>query len=221
MGFSGTGKSRAETSAENQQADEQAFYNELTQEMQSRYGQQSALLDQMQKLFQPIVDQGPNQYGFGPGEDSALRTQATEGTATAYRQAAQALGATMAAKDETGLPSGAGAQLQEELASRAAQSNAADQLGITNEGFNFGNQQYQRALQGLSGLAGALNPLGYAGAATSAGAGATGTIGLLGNLENQHDQQIDSAVKTGLSLLFGGGGGGAPDLGGGNSVPNI
>jgi len=234
------GASSAETNLQQQQA---AFYNTLQANYSQQFRNQSAILSSLSKSFEPILAAGINQFGFNPAETAALRTQASEGTATIYGQAARALGqqstnltgalgrgpggaGSVASGGETYIPSGQVGQLQEELSAKAAQQEAAQQLGITTAGYDIGRQNYLQAAGILGSTAQQYNPLGYAGSATTAGADAFksadeiakqnaaaspwGAIGgLLGGTVSSFLGPIGGALGSTVAGAFGGGGGGS------------
>lgn len=155
-------------------ASQTQFYNTLQQQQQQQFGQQSALYNSIRSVYDPIVAAGPNQYGFGAAEDTALRTQASEGTAAQYQQANSATQSALAARGggNSFLPSGVNADISAKVSGAAAQQESSQQLGITNEGYQVGRQNFQNATNTEMGIAAGYNPLGFAGAATQAGTSA-------------------------------------------------
>ncbi|MGA7766030.1 MAG: hypothetical protein WCA27_07360 [Candidatus Sulfotelmatobacter sp.] len=154
---------------------------QLFSSLQNAYGQmfagQTQILSSLQSSFAPILAAGINQYGYSPQENAALRTQATSGVANQYQQANQATQEQLAATGGGNefLPTGAASQLTQQNALAAAQQQSAEQLGITQAGYEQGRQNYLGAAQGLGSVASAMNPLGYAGAATGGGQAAYGS----------------------------------------------
>lgn len=196
-----SGPSQAEQAQQAQSQAEASFYKQLEQEMQAQYGSQQAILKNLQDVYQPIIDQGINQYGLGAGEDAALRTGSAEGTAQEYKNAAQALGDRMAATDETGLPSGTAASLQSGLAQAAAAQDASQKLGITEKGFDLGRQNFLNATSVLSGVGQMMNPLGYAGAANQAGESAnTGIQNWVKNTQSGWGSILGGLAQAGIGL---------------------
>jgi hypothetical protein len=144
----------------------------LRTDMQLVFGKNQNLLDTLTKALSPTVQGGPNQYGYAPGQDSAMRTGATEQIAQAGQNATNATRNAVAAQGGMNLPSGSEAAIESSLAQNQANQEAAAQLGITNEGYQVGRQNYFQFVSDLAGAPGQLeNP------ATSAGNAATGAAG--------------------------------------------
>lgn len=142
----------------------------LTANYNVAFGAQSAILQAVNAAFKPIVDAGINQYGFNKAEDTALRTQASEGTAQNYAQAAKSVGDSLAARGGGNnlLPSGAEESIKANVAGAAAESESNKQLGITSAGYETGRQNFLAATSGDMSVAQMYNPLGYANAAEGA-----------------------------------------------------
>jgi hypothetical protein len=109
---------------------------------------QQAILDNIDRSIKATIAAGPSQYGFSAQQDAALRTQASEGTAGAYKMARQATGEALAARGggNVYLPSGTEDVLKAEVANRAASQEASQQLGITEAGWQTGRQNYLDAV---------------------------------------------------------------------------
>lgn len=188
------------SSAENQISNEQS---QMLQTLMNNYGQmfkgQTAILSNLQNSATPILAAGPNQYGYSPAEDSALRTLSDTSTANAYQAAKQATGEQLSGVGggNTFLPNGTEAGIDANLANTAAQARANQQLGITTSGYATGRQNYLNAASILGGVAAQDNPLGYAGATTNAGNSAFGSA-------NTINQQNNAALQTEMGLIGGG-----------------
>lgn len=164
---------------QNQLATEQAnFYQTLTQEYQQNYGEQQDILSALTAQFKPILAAGPEQYGFAPAEDAALRTQAQEGTARGANNAAVALANenSAAGGGNEFLPSGVQSEEKAQLLESAAEQNAGEQEQITEAGYQQGEENFTQAENALAGTAQIENPTGYAGVATGAGSAANTTM---------------------------------------------
>lgn len=181
---------------------ESNFSQGLMANYQKQFKGQTAILGQLQSAFAPIVSQGIHQYGFAPAEDSALRTQATEGTAKQYQNAKQATGEALAAAGGGSmiLPSGTAAALQANNAIAAAGQESSQQLGITEKGYDQGRQDFLNAASGLSGVASQMNPLGYAGQATTSNENAFGEATKI----NEEEQAAKSQMWSTIGGLAGG-----------------
>lgn len=155
---------------EQQQRDQAAFATTLASDYEKQFGTSSAITNSLHATLAPIIQAGPNQYGFSNAQDAVLRTQASAGTSTAFRNAKQSLGDTQASQgggDEF-LPSGVKDQQQQDLAVAAANKESSDQLAITGSGYDTGRKQFDTAVGQDEGLVSLLNPSGYAGATTNA-----------------------------------------------------
>lgn len=178
------GATSAQTDLQTKQA---AFYDTLTKDYSTQFANQSNILKSLQAAWGPILSAGPSQYGFSSAEDTALRTQATDATATSYQSAKKALHGEFAARSggDTFLPSGTEAQLDSTIASNAASQVASQNLGITTAGYDRGYNTFLQAANVLGSVAGQYSPTGYAGSASTAGADAGTTASQI--------QQADAA----------------------------
>lgn len=208
------GPSAQATANENAQTQ---FYNQMTSEQTNAFSEQQDLLNSIKQVSLPILQQGPNQYGFTADEDALLRggieSQGAQATTNAVN--AQELREKQLSGGATVLPSGAQETLELQARELGGQ-NTANQL--TQErlaGYQAGQQRYSQALAALSGNISALSPTSYAGAATGAGNAASGAIHLADSERTNWGSILGgvlsgglSAVTGGLSKLFSGGGGG-------------
>lgn len=201
--------------AQTQLANEQAtFYQELTKAYSTVFPEQQAILNALTKEFQPILAAGPNQAGFNPAEEAALRTEASDTTTRGAQQADVALGAKLAAEGDATIPSGAKTQLEAGLTESANAENAGLQNKITEENYATGRENFLNAASALESSAGLLNPNAAAGSANQGGSAANTTFndiaaensawmgpvfGMIGGL---------GGAALGNPSLFGGGGGG-------------
>jgi hypothetical protein len=176
------------TDQQNQlEASQSAFYSTLTQDYSKQFANQQNVLNSLKAAWAPVLAAGPGQYGFTAAEDTALRTEATQGTANSYQQAQKALNNQFAARSggDTYLPSGTEAQLNSTVASNAANQISSENLGITTAGYDRGYNLFQAASNVLGGVAGQYNPTGYSSSANTAGSDAASTANQI--------QQADAA----------------------------
>jgi hypothetical protein len=154
------------------QTEEANFYAAQTQAYSTAYSNFKEIQDKLNAQFDPIISKGPNQMGYNAAELTNLNTMATEGVATNYAKAKQALQQDIATEGGgTGtinLSGGPSNQLREELASTAAGVQSAEQLGIQQSGYQQGYNEYENAIQGEEAVAGGWNPNAFAGSATTA-----------------------------------------------------
>lgn len=187
------GPDQSQVDLESKQA---AFYDEMTKQDATNYGEDQAILQQMQSVYAPILAKGPNQFGFSQGETNALNTQATEGVATNYAAAGKALHEAQAARGGGNdyLPSGVDQQTDEELAGSAAGQLSGEQLGIRQAGYTQGYNEFTQATNALEGTASLLNPNGTSTAATSAGSAAGQTAKDISDANNSWMAPLAGAV---------------------------
>src|SRR5258706_11881785 len=154
------------------QANEVKVSDLLRTDMQLVFGKNQNLLDTLTKALSPTVQAGSSQYGFSPTEDAARRTQATQQIAAGGQNATNATRNSVAASGGMNLPSGSEAAIESSLAQNQANAQAQAQLGITEQGYQAGRQNY---FQSVSDLAGA--PSQLENPATNAGNAAMGAAG--------------------------------------------
>ena len=210
------GATGAQTSIEQSQ---QQFYQQLTNEYSTVFGEDQSILGQLTSSLQPIIQAGPNQQGFGAAENTALNTEATEGTATNYAMAKQALQEDQAAQGgDVPVGSGSNQEMDANLAAKAASTQSGLQTEITQANYDTGRQNYQNAVGDMEGVASEYNPAGFAGATTGAGSAAANTantiaadsnsvwssvLGALGGVAGKAVGNINYSSGSGFS--FGGG----------------
>jgi hypothetical protein len=155
--------------------EQQQFYQNLTQQYSTIFGENQAITGALTSAFTPILQAGPSQTGFSPAEDTALQTQNTEGVATNYAAAQKATADILAARGggNTLLPSSVDSTLLAQNANQAAAQRAAGSLNIENENYQQGYQNWQAAASALGTTAGLLNPTTYSTSATGAGSAAS------------------------------------------------
>lgn len=189
------------TSTQTKLQDEEAqFYATQIDAYKAAYSKYSDLSDAIDKQFAPIVNAGPNQYGYGPTEDTALRTQATEGTASYYAAAQRTLAEQRAAMgggtSNVNMTSGAAGAERARLGGLAAKTESDQNLGITTSGYDLGRSMWQNAMSGTMQLASMWNPNQFSSSATNAG-------GLASSEANTIAQQQQNAWGSVLGALGG------------------
>lgn len=178
------------------------FYNTLSANYNQQFASQNAILSTLQNSLNPIVQAGPNQFGFSKAETNNLNSQALQGTGQQYKNAAKSLGEEQAAQGggNSYLPTGAQAQQQASLAAGAANQTSNQLMGVQQAGYQQGYNQYQSAIGQLGGVAGMYNPTGYASQATGAGGLAFNSATEV----NKEDQQAQQWWRSGLVGAAGG-----------------
>ena len=211
------GASAQQTDIANSQ---QNFTNQLMSNYSQQFASQNAILGTLQNSLNPIVNAGPNQFGFSKAETNNLNSQALQGTGQQYANASKALGQQQAAQGggNSYLPTGAQAQQQAGLAANAANQSSSQLMGIQQAGYQQGYNQYQSAVGQLGGVAGMYNPTGYAGEANTSGADAASTANQVAQLNNEASPwNLVGGILGGAASAFAGGLGGGlgKELGGG------
>jgi hypothetical protein len=176
------------------QTSEAAFYNTMTQDYNTTFGENQAIMSTLTSQLNPIVAAGPNQQGYNTAELTNLNSQALQGTGQSYANASQALKENQAASGggNTYLPSGVQSQQQAGLASSAANQESNQLLGIQQADYQQGFSMYNNAMSGLAGVAGMENPTSYSNSATGA-AGAA----------NNEANAVQAANQQGMNDLMG------------------
>ncbi len=172
------------------------FYKEGTAHAETTFGEDQALLKQMQDVYSPILAKGPNQEGFSAPERANLESQAIEGTARNYSSAARAVGSQIAARGggDIAMPSGGEMQLKEEVAAAAAGEQSREEQQITQADYEQGYREFTQATDALSTVSSHYNPTGYMAAATSAGSAAEKTASDINAEQNSWMAPVMGAV---------------------------
>jgi hypothetical protein len=144
----------------------------LQQAFASQFQSNRAVLNFLNDKLTTAVN---NPQGFSPEALAAVRTTATQQTATDYTNASKAVRGQIAARGGSTLPSGVEAQIEGQLAQGAANEESTNQNQIT-----LGNEQqkqanYWNAVRGLGGVATGYDPNAYASGANS-GAGTIASL---------------------------------------------
>jgi hypothetical protein len=212
------GASAQQTDIANSQ---QNFTNQLMSNYSQQFASQNAILGTLQNSLNPIVNAGPNQFGFSKAETNNLNSQALQGTGQQYANASKALGQQQAAQGggNSYLPTGAQAQQQAGLAANAANQSSSQLMGIQQAGYQQGYNQYQSAVGQLGGVAGMYNPTGYAGEANTSGADAASTANQVAQLNNEASPwNFVGGILGGAASAFAGGFGGGLGKAAGNAL---
>jgi hypothetical protein len=155
--------------------EQNAFYQQLTQQYSTVFGENQAITGALTSAFTPILQAGPSQTGFAPTEENALQTQNTENVATNYAQAQKATADILAARGggNTLLPSSVDSTLLAQNANQAAAQRATGQNTITQANYAQGYQNWQQAAGILGSTANTLNPTTFGSTVNTAGSGAS------------------------------------------------
>ena len=152
-------------------SEEQDFYKNLTQQYGTIFGQSQAITGALTSAFMPILQAGPSQTGFAPGQENAMRTQADTNIATNYAQAQRATAQVLAARGggDTLLPSSINANILAGNVNEAARQRSQAQNTITQANYAQGYQNWGTAAQVLGSTAGLVDPNRFASSTTAAG----------------------------------------------------
>lgn len=171
------------------QKEEAEFYRTQIEAYHTAYGQFKELQDVLKQQFQPILDRGAGQMGYTPDELTALRTQATEGTAAGFQAAQRGLQQRLAAQgggtSNVNITGGPAMQLQAELAQATAAEQSRENLGITTAGYDVGREQWMNAVKGTEALAAGWNPNSFSQSTVSAGNAAASEANTIAQQQNQ------------------------------------
>lgn len=191
------GAPQGEKDLANQQS---AFFNTLTQQAQSVFGNSSSVFRDLYSSFAPIVAAGPSQEGFSAPELSALQSQAITNTGQQYNNAKQAVGERIAAYGggNIALPSGAAIGPQLSLAEAAANQTSSQLNNINIANWETGRQNWLNAASGLAGAPGVFNPAsGYSGTAVSGGNAASNTWN---NVAQSDNSWVNALIGAGAGI---------------------
>lgn len=188
-----SGPSGAQLQLQQEQMD---FYQQGMQMAQERYGDQESLLKQMESVYNPILQKGPDQEGYSEEEKANLDAEATEATATNYSRAAKAVGSQMATEGggDNPLPSGADQQVRGEIASSAASELSREESQILDQSYTAGRENFREAGAALSTVAGQFDPTAFESNATSAGSSAETTAKDINSEENSWIAPVLGAI---------------------------
>jgi|SRR5579859_1538119 len=183
------------------------FYKQATAEQSQVFSEDQALLQKVEAVAIPILNLGPNQFGFSDAEwkdlQSSIISNVSKGTADAIN--AMQLSERQKAGGAQVLPAGAEEQLETQANIIGAQNKANQLTSERLTGYNIGRQNYQMALGALTGEQQMLNPSTYTSAATGAGESATKAIQLQDSeRSNLLSSVLGGVIGAGESFLTGG-----------------
>lgn len=186
--------------------DEQiAAYQQAADLTKQQYANQQAIFGPMVTQFQSIFAKGPGQKGFSDEENADLQSQAEEGTAENYGNAARAVGETTAARGggTNPLPTGADSAIQSNIATSAAQEESRQESQIEAADYSQGYNEWENAGQGLESIAAGENPLGYQANETSSGSAASTTAGQIASEDDSWLNATIGAVGSAAGMASG------------------
>jgi hypothetical protein len=186
---------------------------------QQNFQQQQSVLTHLNGVLAPVIAAGPNQTGMSPAERAAENTQAINTTAASAANASRAVRSETAGRNDSGnLPqSGVDQSLEAGVASAAEGQLSAEQLGITQQDYALGRQQFQNAEAGELAISGQENPNATAQVANTANENAFGEANTIQQEENQEESDIAGGITSLAMAGVGGFGGAMETTPGGNS----
>lgn len=185
-------------------AKQSAFYDVMTKQYQTVFGEQQAVLSQLTDVFKPIIAAGPDQEGFGPEEKAALQTVTNENVGSNYKAATEALEEGIAGRQgSVVIPSGADEAMRARLAERAAATKSGIENSNTLADYETGRQKYAMAVSGMEDVAAQLNPVGFANATTGAGSAASKTATDIAQASNSIWNSVIGAIGGVASTAIG------------------
>lgn len=228
---------KGSTAAQNNiSSEQQVFYNTMTQNYSTMFAGQTAILKSLTDAFTPILQAGPNQFGYGPQAQAAMRTAASDTNAAVYQNAQAAARSAEAARGGGNiyLPSGTDAQISAGITQAGAAQEAQAQNQITLSGYEAGRQNWLAAANVLGGAASTYNPAGFAGQTTGAGEAAASEAnaiqkanaaaspwatvgGILGGVAGSFLGPVGTALGSKVGSWLGGGGSSGGGGGGGDT----
>jgi hypothetical protein len=190
---------------------ELSFQTQLMTLFQQQFASQKGVLDFLQGTLKPEIARAQAGEGFSPQALAAMRTSATDTTASEFQSAQAALNQELKTSGSSNVPSGVTVGADEALLTAEARTQAGNQNTITLANQQQAQNNFWNAINALNGVSAQINPLGYGGEASGAG----GTIAGLSNSQSSLQNAITSANN---SSFFGQlGGSFASGLGGGLS----
>lgn len=201
--------------------EENQFYQTLTNQYSTIFGQSQAITGALTSAFMPILQAGPSQTGFSPGETNALETQNTQNVATNYAQAQKATAQALAAQGggNTLLPSSVNANLLAQNTNQAAAQRTQGQNTITQANYAQGYQNWNTAATVLGSTAGLVSPTAFGGMTSTAGTNAmTGATQVAQAANSPWNAAIGALGAIGGAAV---GNFGLPGMGGPSSTSGI
>lgn len=139
---------------------QQGITSTIQSQLSQVFGESSNVFQDLYNTFAPVVNAGPNQQGFSPGEKSALDSQAITNTANQFQAAKQAVGERTAALGGGNIfmPSGAQIGPQLQLSQKQAEATSSELNNINLADYQTGRQNWLSAASGLRGSTEVFNP---------------------------------------------------------------
>jgi len=130
------------------------LFNIEAADMSQLFGQDQALMREIQSVYGPIFAKGPNQFGFNKAETNVLNSGAAEQVGQAFGAANRTLKENLAAQGGglTALPSGVLTKAEQGITTAGAAQLSGEQQQIQEAGYQQGYNQFMAATNALMGL---------------------------------------------------------------------
>lgn len=179
------------------EAAQAAFYTTMTQEQSQTFAENQDILAQVRSIETPILQAGPEQFGYSPAEwqdiSSSIINKGAEASANA-ENAAQ-LRAKQAGGGTTTLGTGGQAELEENAQVLGEEATATNLGNAKLAGYQQGATNYSQALASLTGEQQIENPTSYGNTAV----GAAGTENTAAENVYQAGSAIPMAILGGIA----------------------
>lgn len=172
---------KASQQEEDLQAQQSAFYSQLTQLFQQQFASQQKTLGFLQSNLEPLIK---NPQGFSPEALTSMRTQASDTIATQFNNAQQNMQNRQFVLGGRQTPNGVMAKQNLVLneGHAAAESGAQNDITLKNEALKQTN--FWNAVSALSGVGGMQNPSYLLSGANQAFGGAFGAANTIAQQNN-------------------------------------
>jgi hypothetical protein len=191
-----------------------AQYNQETAQQNQLFTEDQALNQEIQSVYGPIFEAGPNQLGFSNGELTNLNSTASTGVGEAFTAANQSMKENIASAGggNTQLPSGVLAKAEEGVTTAGAAQLSGEENQIEQADYQQGNNNFQAASNALLGVGSVFNnSIGASSAANQGGEAAGSTYSAIA-------QENESPFGAVLGAL---GGVAGAAVGKGGAISNI
>jgi hypothetical protein len=183
---------------------ELGFQSQLMTLFQQQFSDQKGVLDFLQSTIKPVITAAESGQGFSPQALSAMRTTATDTTASQFQNAQAALNQELKTSGSANVPSGVTVGADAALAAQAAETQAGGQNQITLANQQQAQSNLWNGINALNGVAAQVNPLGYGSEASGAGGTVAGLSGAQSGLQNAITNANNSSFWGSLSRGLGG-----------------
>lgn len=176
------------------------FQSQLMSLFQQQFANQKGVLDFLQGTLKPEIVRAQAGEGFSPQALAAMRTTATDTTASEFQNAQAALNQVLKTSGSSNVPSGVTVGANQEFLTAEARTQAGGQNQITLANAGQAQNNFWNAINALNGVSAQINPLGYGSEASGAG----GTVANLSSSQSSLQNAITSANSSSFFGQLGG-----------------